>query len=209
MTEPEYENFLSGSFKLLKTYTRPGSVIFACIDWRHMVVMWLAATSNALEMLNLCVWAKTNGGMGSLYRSRHELIYVLRNGNAPHLNNVELGKHGRNRTNVWNYTGANTFARNRKSDAFESHPTVKPVRLVADALLDCTRRGDIVLDSFLGSGTTLLAAERTGRRCYGIELDPVHVDTAIRRWEELTGQKAVNQNGLTLDDLRSSQRSTP
>ncbi len=197
MTAPEFEEFLSKSTQLASSYAVPGAVIYMCMDWRHIEPLLSAARRNALDFLNLCVWAKTNGGMGSFYRSRHELVFVFRNGKSPHINNIQLGKHGRNRTNVWHYAGANTFARARKADAFESHPTVKPIRLVADALLDCTLRGDIVLDCFLGSGTTLLAAERTGRRCFGIELDPVHVDTAIRRWEQLTKKNAVNQDGLT------------
>ncbi len=170
------------------------------MDWRHTQDILAAASNNDLELINVCIWVKTNGGMGSMYRSRHEEVFVFKNGQSAHINNVQLGRYGRNRTNVWNYPGANGFARKNSDDDFESHPTVKPVRLVADAILDSTHRGDIVLDPFLGSGTTILAAERTGRRGFGIELDPVHVDTAIRRWERMTGQKAVNQDGLSFEE---------
>ena len=140
------------------------------------------------ELKNLCVWAKDNAGMGSLYRSQHELVFIYKRGTAAHTNNVELGRHGRNRTNVWQYPGVNSFGRKgEEGNLLGMHPTVKPVKLVADAILDCTSRGDIVLDGFLGSGSTLIAAERVGRRCYGLELDPLYVDTIIRRWQALTG----------------------
>lgn len=203
MTESEFQTFLSESLALAAANIFEGSLIYACMDWRGLEPMMAAARANALEQLNLCVWVKTNGGMGSFYRSRHELVLVFRHGKAPHTNNVQLGRFGRNRTNVWNYAGANGFARGKKSEAFDSHPTVKPIRLVADALLDCTKRGDAVLDPFLGSGTTLLAAERTERKCFGIELDPVHVETAIRRWEAMTGEIAKNQDGFSLSELKS------
>lgn len=128
--------------------------------------------------------------MGSLYRSQHELVCVFKSGTAPHTNNIQLGKNGRHRSNIWRYDSASTQAR-KGNNVLELHPTVKPIELVMDALLDCSRRGDIVVDSFLGSGTTLLAAERTGRVCRGIELDPLYVDTSIRRWQNLTGQDAI------------------
>lgn len=131
--------------------------------------------------------------MGSLYRSQHELVFVFKNGMAGHCNNVQLGKYGRNRTNVWNYRGANDFGRRtEEGNLLAMHPTVKPVALVADAILDCSHRGDLVLDAFLGSGSTLIACERTGRWCCGLELDPLYVDTAIRRWQKYTGASAVN-----------------
>jgi DNA modification methylase len=150
-----------------------------------------AADETYGKLLNLCVWVKTNGGMGSLYRSRHELIAVFKNGKAPHRNNVALGRHGRNRTNVWTYPGVAGFGRQAEEGVLLSlHPTVKPVALVADAILDCANRGALVLDAFLGSGTTLIAAERTGRTCYGIELDPLYVDTIIRRWQAYAGETA-------------------
>jgi DNA modification methylase len=142
--------------------------------------------------MNICVWVKHNSGMGSLYRSQHELVFVFKNGEAPHINNVQLGKYGRNRSNAWHYPGINNFGRGtEEGNLLAMHPTVKPVALVADAILDCSNRGDIVLDAFLGSGSTLIACERTGRRCYGIEIDPLYVDTAIRRWQKYTGAFAI------------------
>jgi DNA methylase len=142
------------------------------------------------ELKNIVVWVKSTAGMGSLYRSQHELICVFKSGAGPHINNIQLGRNGRNRTNIWKYDSAGTQFR-KGNNVLELHPTVKPLQLVMDALLDCSNRGDSVLDCFLGSGTTLLAAEHTGRICRGIELDPLYVDTAIRRWQNLTGQDAV------------------
>lgn len=139
-------------------------------------------------LLNLCVWNKSNAGMGSLYRSKHELVFVYRVGDAPHFNAVELGKHGRNRTNVWDYASVNSLNGSRRAD-LDLHPTVKPTAMVADALQDVTRRADLVLDAFLGSGTTLIAAERTGRRCRGVDIDPAYVEVAITRWSTLTGRE--------------------
>jgi DNA modification methylase len=173
MSEEEFTDFLTDTFEIIRGCTIAGGLIYACIDWRHMSEMQKAGHSASLELINLCVWAKINGGMGSLYRSRHELVFVFRNGRQQHLNNVQLGRHGRYRTNVWNYEGANGF-RGHAND-LPLHPTVKPIALVADAILDSTKRHDIVLDPFLGSGTTLLAAERTKRRARGIELDPGYV----------------------------------
>src|SRR6201997_832876 len=144
--------------------------------------MLAAGEGASFDLLNLCVWVKNNGGMGSLYRSRHELVFVFRNGKGQHRNNVQLGRYGRNRTNVWDYPGLNTLSKSGdEGNLLALHPTVKPVALIADALLDCSARGDLVLDPFLGSGSTLIAAERTGRLCYGIELDPIYVDTAVKR----------------------------
>ena len=156
------------------------------------------------SLLNLCVWVKDNGGMGSFYRSRHELVFVFRNGKATHRNNVQLGRFGRNRTNVWEYPGVNTLSRASDEGNLQAmHPTVKPVPLVADALLDCSAQGDIVLDAFLGSGSTLIAAERTGRSCYGMELDPLYVDVAIRRWQGYTGDTAIHaSNGQRFNVIR-------
>jgi hypothetical protein len=148
------------------------------------------ANSRCLSQVNLCVWNKDNGGMGGLYRSKHELVFVLRKPGATSLNNVQLGRHGWNRTNVWDYPGVNTLGRGRM-DELAMHPTVKPVALVADAIRDCTNRGDLVLDAFAGSGTTLIAAERIGRVARCLEIDPVYVDVAIRRWQKLTGQPAI------------------
>ncbi len=178
MTKREFVEFLTTSMRLMCAHTAPGSLIYSCMDWRHVGEMLAAGDSSGCELLNLCVWAKSNGGMGALYRSRHELVFVFKNGKQAHVNNIQLGRFGRNRSNVWNYPGFNGFRRKGAEDASNVHPTVKPVALVADAILDATKRNDIVLDSYLGSGTTILAAERTGRRCFGIEIDPIYVDTA-------------------------------
>jgi DNA modification methylase len=161
------------------------------MDWRHGGELCEAAALNGLEQKNLCVWVKSNAGMGSFYRSQHELIYVFKHGAAPHQNNFGLGAGGRSRSNVWNYRGVNAFGKDRM-DLLGIHPTVKPVAMIADALRDVSRRGDIVLDSFLGSGSTLIAAEETGRLCIGVELDPLYVDVAIRRWQKRTGKDAVH-----------------
>jgi hypothetical protein len=145
----------------------------------------------AEQRQNLCVWTKTNAGMGSFYHSQHELVFVFKNGNAPHVNNVELGRFGRNRSNVWHYAGVNSFGKDPNA-GLGMHPTVKPLALVADAIMDCSKRGALVLDAFAGSGTTLIAAERTGRKGYGIELDPYYIDTILRRFDEVYGLKAVH-----------------
>jgi DNA modification methylase len=173
------------------------------MDWRHAEELLAAARGVYGELKNLCVWVKDNAGMGSLYRSQHELVFVFKHGRNGHRNNVQLGQFGRNRTNVWQYPGANSFARcGEEGNLLALHPTVKPVAMVADAILDCSGRGDLVLDAFLGSGTTLIAADRTGRRCCGVELDPLHLDTTIRRWEALTGGSARHAaSGRNFDDL--------
>ena len=183
MTEDEFTRFLNETLELAGSHAAGGAIIYVCMDWRHMGEMLATGRAIGFDLLNLCVWVKSNGGMGSLYRSRHELVFVFRNGKEAHLNNVQLGRFGRNRTNVWNYAGANSFPRKGQASALDLHPTVKPVAMVSDAILDSTKRNDIVLDPFCGSGTTLLAAERTGRHGYGIEIDPLYVETAIERWE--------------------------
>ena len=176
---------------MARPHSANGSLHYICMDWRHMTELLAAGREAYTELKNLCVWAKDNAGMGSLYRSQHELIFVFKHGREGHRNNVQLGRHGRNRGNVWHYPGANTFARQSdEGNLLALHPTVKPVVLVADAILDSSARRDIVLDAFLGSGTTVIAAERTGRRCYWIELDPIYVDTIIRRWQAYTGASA-------------------
>ena len=180
-----------------------GSIHFICMDWRHAEELLAAGRGVYGELKSLCVWVKDNGGMGSLYRSQHELVFVFKHGRNGHRNNVQLGRFGRNRSNVWRYPGANSFARcGAEGNLSALHPTVKPVAMVADAILDCSARGDILLDGFLGSGTTVIAAERTGRRCYGLELDPAYVDTIVRRWQTFTGGSARHAvSGRTLDDL--------
>jgi len=193
MNEAEYVGFLTRALSLVAKYSTSGSVHFVCIDWRHMSELLAAGKQVYTKLLNLCVWIKDNGGLGSLYRSRHELVFVYRNGKDSHRNNVQLGKFGRNRSNIWQYAGINTLSRQSdEGNLLALHPTVKPVAMVADALLDCSARGEIVLDSFLGSGTTLIAAERVGRVCYGIEIDPLYVDVAIRRWQKHTGDHALH-----------------
>jgi DNA modification methylase len=202
MNADEFTHFLTQTFELLSAYAAPGALIYACMDWRHLTEILAAIHATGCDLLNLCIWVKNNGGMGSLYRSRHELVFVTRNGKELHRNNVQLGRFGRNRTNVWHYAGANSFARKGRHSTLPLHPTIKPIALVSDAVLDSTKRDDIVLDPYLGSGTTLLAAERTGRRCYGIEIDGRYVDTAIERWERLTGRKAQNIHGQTFAQVK-------
>jgi DNA modification methylase len=202
MTEAEFTEFSTKVFAFLCAHAAPGALIFSFMDWRHAWETLSAGRAVGFPLLNLIVWSKTNAGMGSLYRSQHELVFLFRNGKEQHLNNIQLGRHGRWRTNVWTYPGATGFARKGTKDALAIHPTVKPIALVSDAILDCTKRGDIVLDPFIGSGTAILAAERTGRRCFGIEIDPIYVDMAIGRWERLTGRKTQNSQGLTFEQVK-------
>jgi DNA modification methylase len=193
MSEEEFIAFLKSAMTCVSRFCAAGTVQFWFQDWRHQYELLSAARALRLELLNTCVWVKDNGGMGGLYRSRHEFIDIFKVPGAPHRNNVELGKHGRNRTNVWDYPGAATFSKSSEEGRLnEQHPTVKPVALIADALLDCSIQGDIVLDPFLGSGSTLMAAERTGRICRGMEIDPLYVDVAIRRWRRMTGGEAIH-----------------
>jgi len=202
-TREEFIGFLTGCCTLLKNYSTNGAIHFVCIDWKHLDELLTAGHEVYTELKNIVAWVKSSAGMGSLYRSQHELICVFKSGTGRHINNVELGKNGRNRSNVWHYDSAGTEAR-KGNNVLELHPTVKPVQLVMDALLDCSNRGDIVVDSFLGSGTTLLAAERTGRICRGIELDPLYVDTSIRRWQNLTGQDAIRaSDGKLFRDIEA------
>jgi len=190
MTTSEFRDFLARFIRLSRAVSLDGAIFDVCMDWRHIDDLIAAGKAEGLDLNNLCCWRKTNGGMGSLYRSQHELVAIFKAGKAPHVNNVELGRHGRYRTNVWDYAGVNAFRKGREADLVD-HPTVKPTALVADAIRDVSRRGEIVLDPFGGSGSTLLAAEKTGRRARLIELDPLYVDVAIRRWRELTRQEAV------------------
>ncbi|MCK1406051.1 DNA methyltransferase [Bradyrhizobium sp. 76] len=186
MSEDQFRSFLKSTLGAAASFSRDGAVHFICMDWRHMDSVSAVGATVYGDLLNLCIWNKSSAGMGSLYRSKHELIYVYRVGSASHLNMVELGKHGRNRTNVWDYASANSMRGSRRED-LALHPTVKPVGLVADAIKDVTKHGDLVLDLFLGSGTTLLAAERTGRRFRGMEIDPKYVDVVLERWSAQTG----------------------
>ncbi len=203
MSEAEFTEFLSKAFSNLVSSSEAGALHFICIDWRHIKELLAAAGRVYGEFKNLCVWVKDTGGQGSLYRSQHELVFVLKSGKDKHRNNIQLGQYGRYRTNVWQYPRVNPFSRQTEEGHLAVlHPTVKPVALVADAILDCTARGEIVLDCFLGSGTTLIAAERVGRICYGIELDPIYVDVAIRRWQAFTGQTATHaKSGRSFKEL--------
>jgi 16S rRNA G966 N2-methylase RsmD len=201
MNEAEFVRFLKTSLGLMATHSVDGAVHFVCMDWRHGVDLLTAVRDVYDAHLNTCVWVKPNGGMGSLYRSQYECIHVFKHGTAPHINNVALGRYGRNRTNVWPYEAMNSFGRGREQ-ALAAHPTVKPVALVRDAILDCSNLNGIILDAFAGSGTTLLAAHRTGRRGYGIEIDPVYVDVALRRLMYLTGIQPVHSaTGKTFHEL--------
>lgn len=188
MTTPEFQTFLADTLGACAEVSRDGAVHFVCMDWRHMDDVSVVGQGVYGDRLNLCIWNKSNAGMGSLYRSKHELIFVYRVGSGPHKNMVELGRHGRNRTNVWDYASVNSFRGSRRAD-LELHPTVKPVGLVADAICDVTARGDLVLDVFLGSGTSLIAAERTDRRFRGLDVDPAYVDVALARWQAMTGKE--------------------
>jgi DNA modification methylase len=195
MSSVEFTEFLGNIFEQLARNSASGALQFVCMDWRHTGEIIEAARPVYTELKNLCVWVKENAGQGSLYRSQHELVFVFKNGKKPHRNNIQLGQFGRYRTNVWNYRRANSLSQiTDEGNLARLHPTVKPVELVADAILDCTARGDITLDPFLGSGTTLIAAQRTGRVCFGIELDPSYVDTIVRRWQVFTGQNAVQES---------------
>jgi DNA modification methylase len=182
MTRDQFTAFLSSTFANLVAHSLDGSIHFVCMDWRHMSEMLEAGAANYSELKNLIVWAKDNGGMGAFYRSRHELIFAFKNGAAPHINSFELGQHGRYRTNVWEYRGVNTLRAGRL-DELALHPTVKPVAMIADAIKDVSHRGGMVLDLFGGSGSTLIAAHKTGRRARLCELDPVYGDRILRRWE--------------------------
>lgn len=208
MTEPQFTHFLAQSFSHLRDSSRAGALHYLFMDWRHITEMLTAGREVYSELVNLCVWAKTNAGMGSFYRSAHELIFVFRSGGKANRNNVQLGRFGRYRTNVWVYPGANTFSgANEEGNLLELHPTVKPVAMIADAIMDCTARDDLVLDAFLGSGTTLIAAEKTGRRCSGLELDPRYVDVIVRRWQKFTGARATHaETGKSFDAIEKQRR---
>jgi DNA modification methylase len=189
MTVVEFTDFLTGAFRNLAEYSVDGSIHFLCMDWRHIGEMLAAGHAIYDELKNLIVWAKDNGGMGTFYRSRHELIFAFKKGEAPHVNSFELGQHGRYRTNVWNYRGVNTMRKGRIEELM-LHPTVKPVQMIADAIKDVSARGDIVLDTFGGSGSTLIAAEKTGRRARLVELDPIYCDRILTRWEAQAKDRA-------------------
>lgn len=201
MSREQYTAFLIQCLSLMAKYSIQGSIHFICMDWRHLHEILSAGETVFGAPKNLIVWVKTNSGQGSFYRSQHELILPFKNGSATHVNNFELGQHGRHRTNVWTYQGINSFGKNRLGD-LRAHPTTKPVAMIADALRDCSRRGDIILDPFMGSGSTILAAERVGRRAYGLEIDPLYTDVTIRRWQRHAKRDAIlAATGQTFDEV--------
>jgi len=207
MTDEEFTQFLKTVFEHLCSHSHDGSIHQICMDWRHMAEMLDAGEAVYSDLKNVCVWNKNNAGMGTFYRSKHEFVFVWKNGEASHINNFELGQHGRSRSNVWDYEAVNTPGRREE---LALHPTVKPVALVADAIKDCSKRSGIVLDPFAGSGTVLIAAERTGRRARALEIDPHYVDVAIRRWQQFTGKSAVlGPLDTTFEEVEEERRSEP
>lgn len=206
MSEDEFTQFLKATLGAAANASRDGALHYVCMDWRHLLEALSAGRALYDSLLNMCVWNKDNGGMGSFYRSKHELVLVFKVGTASHTNNVELGRYGRNRTNVWDYAGANTFRRDRLEE-LSMHPTVKPVALIADAIKDASKRSEIVLDPFCGSGSTIIAAEKTGRYARCLEIDPEYVDVAVRRWQVFTGKSAVLDGTAARFEEIAEQRS--
>ncbi len=203
MSTEQFTCLLSDVFKKLIAYSCDGSIHYLCMDWRHMEEILAAGNANYEELKNLIVWNKDNGGMGSFYRSKHELAFAFKNGTAKHINNFGLGDTGRYRTNVWDYQGANSMHAGR-SEELAMHPTVKPVQMIADAMLDCSRRGGVVLDCFCGSGSTLIATEKTARKARVIEIDPKYCDVTIKRWQDYTGKQAIHAGlDLPFDEIAS------
>ena len=201
MNRAQFVAFLKSTLGNMAGVMRDGAIAYVCMDWRHMGELTEAGEASFTELKNLVVWNKTNGGMGAFYRSKHELIFVFKQGNAAHTNSFGLGETGRYRTNVWDYAGISSISADR-SDELAMHPTVKPVALIADALRDCSRRGEIVLDGFGGSGSTLIAAQKTGRKARLIEYDPLYCDTIIRRWQAYTGKHArLDSTGASFEDV--------
>jgi DNA modification methylase len=201
MSRAQFTGFLTETLGNIGRVMRDGAIAFVCMDWRHMGEVLAAGDAAFTELKNLVVWNKTNGGMGAFYRSKHELVFVFKQGTAEHTNSFGLGETGRYRTNVWDYAGISSISADRSAE-LAMHPTVKPVALIADAIRDCSRRGEIVLDGFGGSGSTLIAAEKTGRFARLIEYDPIYCDTIVRRWEALTGKRAtLAGNGKTFEDV--------
>jgi DNA modification methylase len=209
MTRAQFQEFNAQNLKIITPHLIDGGISVMCIDWRGLLALQLAAEEAGLEVINLAVWVKSNGGMGSLFRSQHELVIIAKHGKASHINNVQLGKFKRYRTNVWRYPGVNTFGRGRM-EQLTSHPTPKPVPMVADVMRDVSHRGQIVLDTFMGSGTTIIAAERTGRIAYGIDIDPGYVDVSVARWQAMTGLEArLESTGQSFAEVRSERQPDP
>jgi len=206
MSEADFTAFLIAVLGNMAELSVDGAIHYVCMDWRHAFELLTAGRKVFAELKNCCVWAKDNAGMGSFYRSQHELVFAFKNGTAPHINNFLLGQTGRYRSNIWSYAGLNTFRAGRM-DELAMHPTVKPVPLVADAIRDCSKRGGIILDAFGGSGTTLIAAEKTHRRARLVELDRLYCDVIVRRWQKLTGKAARHvETGLTFAELARERR---
>lgn len=193
ISSPGFIGFFTNVATHLRRHSVDRALHYICMDWRHSAELLAAAGSVYPELGNLCVWVKENAGQGSLYRSQHELVFVFKAGKKPHRNHSQTGQSDRCRSNVWKYRQAKPAARSA-DDESTPHPMSRPVELVADAILDCTVRGEVVLDPFLGSGTTIVAAERSGRVCYGIEFNPLRVDTIVRRWQAFTGHSAVEES---------------
>ena len=205
MSKADFTAFLTTFLVNARNRARKGAIFYVCMDWRHVDELSASAAAAECEVINICVYVKSSAGMGAFYRSQHELVFVLKVAGASHVNNVQLGRFGRNRTNAWHYPSAGRSLRRGKRRALELHPTPKPVRMVADAILDCTNPGDLVLDPFLGAGATLLACEKTGRRCRAIEIDPIYIDTAIERWQRMTGRQAVDLTGRSFNAIRADR----
>ena len=208
MSAAQFTDFLEKAFRNLADHSADGSIHFICMDWRHMAEMLAAGETAYSEIKNLIVWDKGTGGMGTFYRSRHEMVFAFKKGTSPHINSFELGQHGRYRTNVWSYKGMNSFGGARNAE-IQLHPTVKPVAMIADAIKDVSKRNGIVLDVFGGSGSTLIAAHKTGRRGYLAELDPLYCDRIIRRWQVFARDDAVlEETGESFDQVRAQRRSS-
>jgi DNA modification methylase len=208
MSAEAFTGFLQQTLGHAAALARDGAIAFVCMDWRHMGELLEAGQAVSWKLKNLCVWNKTNGGMGTFYRSKHELVFVFKVGTAAHTNTFGLGDSGRYRTNVWDFAGVNTMRAGRRED-LAMHPTVKPVALVAEAIKDCSRRGEIVLDCFGGSGTTLMAAQKTGRLARLIECDPSYCDNILRRFERVTGKQATHAASATSFEDVSQERAAP
>jgi DNA modification methylase len=209
MTSAQFVRFLQETLGLCARHTVDGGITYICMDWRHAGELLEAGGAIYDELKNICVWAKTTPGQGSFYRSQHEFVFVYKHGHAPHLNTFELGQHGRTRSNVWTYAGANAFRAGRMDD-LKMHPTVKPVALIADAMRDCSRRGSIILDAFVGSGSTIMAAEQIGRRAFCLEIEPRYADVAIRRWQRVTGKDAtLGSTRQTFEELLAARTGEP
>lgn len=201
MSADEFVEFLTNIFTNYIAFSKKGSIHYVCMDWKHIFEIMSAGRKTYTEFKQLCVWNKDNGGMGTFYRNKHELVFVFKNGSEPHTNNFELGQYGRHRTNIWDYPAVNSFAGRKmvededgkkvlgSSKELEMHPTVKPLKLIADAILDCSNAGELIADFFMGGGTTLIAAEKTDRICYGMEISPRYCDVIVKRWEETVGYK--------------------